>query len=249
MRDTLTPTASGKSLVYMSGAVNLLMNDSNAKVLALYPARALIQDQKGKWEAFTKFGVSIGYIDGRVGVDRREFILKKNNIILMTPDVGHAWLLRQVGNKVISAFLDNLKLLILDEAHVYEGAFGTNMAYFLRRLEAVTSSKYRIVASSATMGKPESFMQALTGRSVKCFSETDDGAHKAQSHLILARGGNLTNISEALIAFASQNKSPFLAFADSRKQVEQIVAITRRSEKKDIESSDKTDSKGLERKF
>ena len=45
-----TSTASGKSLVFMTVAAELLLKDSSARVLALYPARALIQDQVEKWQ-------------------------------------------------------------------------------------------------------------------------------------------------------------------------------------------------------
>ncbi len=44
-----TPTASGKSLVFMTAALHLLQTQPRARVLALYPARALIQDQNEKW--------------------------------------------------------------------------------------------------------------------------------------------------------------------------------------------------------
>jgi len=37
-----TSTASGKSMVFMAAAIDLLLRDSMAQVLALYPVRALI---------------------------------------------------------------------------------------------------------------------------------------------------------------------------------------------------------------
>src|SRR2546427_5807080 len=40
-----TSTASGKSLAFMTAAAHLLRQEISARVLALYPARALIQDQ------------------------------------------------------------------------------------------------------------------------------------------------------------------------------------------------------------
>jgi len=40
-----TSTASGKSLAFISAAIERLLRDSTARVLALHPARALIQDQ------------------------------------------------------------------------------------------------------------------------------------------------------------------------------------------------------------
>lgn len=228
-----TATASGKSLVYMAAAAHIVLKNPDARVLVFYPARALIQDQREKWKNFESLSISIGFIDGSVNVKSRESILKNNNVILMTPDVGHAWLLRMASSKVVSNFLNNLKLLTLDEAHVYEGAFGTNMAYFLRRLQALTKSSYNIVASSATLGEPQKFMKELIGRDLVCLTEKDNGALKPQKHLLLARGDNLTEISTLLITLSKKNKSPFLAFADSRKQVEHIVAITKRTERKE----------------
>ena len=44
-----TSTASGKSLVFMATALNILLRDRFARVVALYPAKALIQDQLDKW--------------------------------------------------------------------------------------------------------------------------------------------------------------------------------------------------------
>ena len=46
-----TPTASGKSLVFITTAVDILLKDADAQVLAIYPAKALIRDQVAKWEA------------------------------------------------------------------------------------------------------------------------------------------------------------------------------------------------------
>jgi DEAD/DEAH box helicase domain-containing protein len=59
-----TPTASGKSLVFMTVASNLLKRDPAAKALALYPSKALIQDQLNKWKQMLRpLGFEPGYID------------------------------------------------------------------------------------------------------------------------------------------------------------------------------------------
>src|SRR5207249_3495146 len=44
-----TSTSSGKSLVFMAAALDILLRDRFARVIALYPAKALIQDQIEKW--------------------------------------------------------------------------------------------------------------------------------------------------------------------------------------------------------
>ena len=135
-----TSTASGKSLVYMALAADMILRDNHSRVIAFYPARALIQDQLGKWEAVLKpLNLSFGFIDGSLPVPKRNAVLDQSRVVLMTPDVAHAWLMSNLKVREIRYFLRNIKLLILDEAHIYEGVFGTNMAYFLRRFQAVFS--------------------------------------------------------------------------------------------------------------
>jgi DEAD/DEAH box helicase domain-containing protein len=128
-----TSTASGKSLVFIALASDTILRDSHSRVIAFYPARALIQDQLGKWEAALKpFGLKFGFIDGSLPVPKRVAVLEQSRVVLMTPDVAHAWLMSNLKTREIRSFLRNIKILILDEAHIYEGVFGTNMAFFLK---------------------------------------------------------------------------------------------------------------------
>jgi len=236
-----TATASGKTDVYSAVAADMVLRDPNARVLALYPARALIQDQLTRWCDFRQLGLTVGYIDGGVAVEQRPGILHGNHIVLMTPDVAHAWLLNKAGEAAIGQFLQNLRLLVLDEAHVYEGVFGTNMAYFLRRLEATAGTAYLIIVTTATLGEPEEFISKLTGRVAKCSTDADDGSSVPRKTLLLARGAGFSDTAKLLQGLASQGKSPFLAFADSRKQVEQLVAAARRQGEKTKGKEDSTD--------
>src|SRR6516225_161045 len=85
--------ASGKSLPFMAVAAHLASLDAGARILALYPARALIQDQLNKWREFLKpLGISYTYIDGGVPVPERLDRIAGAQVVLMTPDVAHAWL-------------------------------------------------------------------------------------------------------------------------------------------------------------
>jgi ATP-dependent helicase YprA (DUF1998 family) len=48
-----------------------VLRDPSARVLVLYPARALIQDQSQKWAAFlAELNLSHTFIDGSVAVRR-----------------------------------------------------------------------------------------------------------------------------------------------------------------------------------
>ena len=154
-----TPTASGKSLVFMSVAAHRWRRDRQARVLALYPVRALIQDQLGKWRSFLQpLGAEPGFIDGGVPSYERLAILSRHPVVLMTPDVAHAWLMTNLHQEEVWTFLSHLELLVLDEAHVYDGVFGTNMAFFLRRFGLV-AKVHQLICSTATVGDPEAFFR------------------------------------------------------------------------------------------
>lgn len=224
-----TNTASGKTLVFMTAAANLLLQDRSARVLALYPARALIQDQRQKWErTLVPLGLTFSHIDGGVPIaDRTERLASQ--VVLMTPDVLHAWMMSHLGDDQVRHFLAHVRLLILDELHVYEGAFGSNMAYLLRRLDAVTR-RPQIICSTATLGKPESFVAQLTGRAVTTLGPSDDGSPLPPKDIVLlgGRADTFEATVDLLCSLGDAHLGRFLAFADSRKAVERIVAATYR---------------------
>ncbi len=224
-----TPTASGKSLVFMSAALDLTLRDPSARALVLYPMRALLHDQASRWADFLAgTGVSHAAIDGGVHPSQRAALLRENRVILMTPDVLHAWLLSHLNDPAVADFAEHLGLLVLDEAHAYDGVFGTNMAYLLRRLRAATGD-HRFIASTATIDDPEGFLQRLTGREVAVVGPTDDGS-SAPSRSILhlqsptaKRDRNRT--MAGVVAMLARGSQRFLVFADSRRGVEQITAL------------------------
>jgi DEAD/DEAH box helicase domain-containing protein len=229
-----TSTASGKSLAFMTCALDTLLRDRFSRVLALYPAKALIQDQLAKWEdTLRPFGIDHTFIDGSVPVARREELLQRARVVLMTPDVVHAWLLAKVGQPVVNQFLARLRLLVLDEAHVYDGVFGTNMAFLLRRLTAL-AGPHRLFTSTATIGEPERFLGLLTGRDITVIGPEQDGSISPAKSVVLLRPTD-NDAFEATVDLlrdlSRDGGRKFLAFGDSRKMVERIVAATLRGKK------------------
>jgi DEAD/DEAH box helicase domain-containing protein len=236
-----TTTASGKSLVFMAATADRLIRDPEARILALYPAKALIQDQLAKWKSVLEpLSVTPGYIDGAVPTEGRPLLLEKHRVVLMTPDVAHAWLMSHLQQREVRGFLARLRLLILDEAHVYDGVFGTNMAYFIRRLLAVSGVE-RVISSTATIGEPGNFLERLTGRHPVVLDQEDDGAMSPRKTILLARlgsGNPFDRLVNLVLHVARAGMSRFLAFGDSRKMVEQLVAIAERSASKEPENSE-----------
>ena len=119
-----TGTASGKSLIYQSSAIMNLDQNPDCRIAVFYPLKALVSDQLKSWkEVMTKAGLPsniVAKIDGDIPPDEREEALKTARVVLFTPDVLHAWLMRNVSLEVCRDFLANLNLIVIDEVHALE---------------------------------------------------------------------------------------------------------------------------------
>jgi DEAD/DEAH box helicase domain-containing protein len=184
-----TGTASGKSLIFQLYAFHKLQTDPQARVLIFYPLKALASDQYARWQSMAgKLGLdpaAVVRIDGEVPAVERGELLEQGRVVLMTPDVCQAWLMRNVGNSFIRRFFERLALLVLDEAHVYESVFGSNVAFLLRRLlvakkRSTQSSsdgrRLQIIAATATIHDPADHLEHLTGVKFSVVGEEDNGA-------------------------------------------------------------------------
>ena len=216
-----TPTASGKTVIFTAIAVSLLMDNPGKTILAIYPAKALIHDQYLKWkEAASSSDIEVSIIHGGVPRPTRLDLLKKSQVVLMTPDTLHAWLLSSLTEPVVRQFIATLDVVILDEAHVYDGVFGTNMAFLLRRLRAV-SGYSQVLASSATIGDPVAFIRQLTGLDCNLIGENDDGAAVAAKQIMLCPVAirMVDRIIKDLLAELESRSQygRFILFVDSRK--------------------------------
>ena len=72
-----------------------------------------------------------------------------------------------------TAFLSNLRFLVIDEMHEYRGLFGSNMALSLRRFFLLFNrlgAAPRIFLSTATCDNPQEHARNLTGRNVSVVS-------------------------------------------------------------------------------
>lgn len=222
-----TPTASGKTLAFTSISIHYLLQNNGSVILALYPAKALMHDQEQKWnEAITGTGLKLSLIHGGVDVSLRTSLLTKSNIVLMTPDVLHAWLMSKLDQIEIRKFLASLGMVILDEAHIYDGIFGTNMSYLLRRLQSVCGVT-QFLASSATIGDPVGFLLKLTGVVFDLIEGDDDGSATPEKQAMLCRSP-IRRVSKFLSGLINEYAvgvhGRFLIFADSRKRVEELAA-------------------------
>jgi DEAD/DEAH box helicase domain-containing protein len=165
-----------------------------------------------------------------VPVERRISVLEEAQVLLATPDVSHAWMMSALADSVVRQFVKSVRLLTLDETHVYEGVFGTNMAYLLRRLD-VACGDHRLICTTATLGQPADFVEQLTGRIPVTFGPEADAARIPAKQVLLAdevEGRSFENAARFLAGLARAGKGRFLAFGDSRRMVERLVVATLR---------------------
>src|SRR5438874_6067065 len=160
-----TGTASGKSMCFNLPTLDVLCRDARARALYLYPTKALAQDQA---RALASFGltrrVRPAIYDGDTPREARPQIRRSANVVLTNPDMLHVGILPNHG--AWGNLFANLALVIIDEAHVYRGVFGSHVANVLRRLRRVAAAygtEPRFLLASATIANPRELAERLTG--------------------------------------------------------------------------------------
>jgi DEAD/DEAH box helicase domain-containing protein len=241
-----TGTASGKTLAFTIAAMQCLHEAPNARVLALYPQRALGNEQQHRWnKALTAAGLTetAGRIDGSIATSRRPQILKDHRVIVATPDVLHAWFMSHLDEPSVKQFFKGLHLLIVDEVHTYTGVLGSNSAYLFRRLQQATTllgKRPHIFAASATIREPERHLRQLFGVNFALVGPDQDTSprHRISVHMMRppASGDLLTHITAYLRTLSDKTDHRFIAFVDSRKLTEQIATIAGRQAASDRDS-------------
>jgi DEAD/DEAH box helicase domain-containing protein len=160
-----TGTASGKSLCFQVPTLEVLTSDPAARALYLYPTKALAQDQA---RALNRFGLPQAMrpaiYDGDTPRSDRATIRKRANVILTNPDMLHVGILPH--HAAWDELLANLAFVVVDEAHVYRGVFGSHVGNVLRRLRraaAIHGTEPRFLLASATIANPVELAERLTG--------------------------------------------------------------------------------------
>ena len=159
------PTASGKTEAFLIPLIQKIKKESdsgNISAVFIYPTKALARDQYPKIQKFTeKNGINVNVFDGDTKVnERREIIENPPHILITNFDVIHYHLWHQTK---FSSILTTTKILVVDEAHVYSGIFGSNVHYIIKRLKRLCKNKIQFIAASATLEDSKNFCQNLFG--------------------------------------------------------------------------------------
>jgi DEAD/DEAH box helicase domain-containing protein len=230
-----TGTGSGKSLAFNLPVLSALTDEPKHRALYLYPTKALAQDQVRALSELKVPRVRPAIYDGDTESERRWQIRKWANLILTNPDMLHVGVLPHHDRW--GDVLSNLRYVVVDEAHVYRGVFGSHVGNVLRRLRRLAhiyGADPQFFLASATIGNPGELAGSLTGLEVTVIG--DDGAPKAERTVALwnpplldeelgQRGSALAEASK-LMADLVERGLRTLVFAKSRRAAELIHKFT-----------------------
>src|SRR6266508_3989541 len=133
----VTPTASGKTLCYNLPVLQALLHQPDARVLYLFPTKALAQDQLAELTELAKTlpDMRMFTYDGDTPHDARRSVRARANLVLTNPDMLHSGVLPH-HTKWVNLF-QSLRYVVIDELHAYRGVFGSHLANVLRRLKRI----------------------------------------------------------------------------------------------------------------
>ncbi len=173
-----TGTASGKTLAFNLPVLDALAAEPKLRALYLYPTKALAQDQARALAELRLPRLKTAIYDGDTELERRSKIRRWANVILTNPDMLHVGVLPHHDRW--GDVLANLRYVVVDEAHVYRGVFGSHVGNVLRRLRraaAIYGAEPQFLLASATIANPRELVHSLLGLDATVIE--NDGAPRA----------------------------------------------------------------------
>ncbi|HEU4356252.1 MAG TPA: DEAD/DEAH box helicase [Actinomycetota bacterium] len=232
-----TGTASGKTLVYDLAFAAQAIERAKSTALYLFPTKALARDQLRAVRDLKLPQLKAAVYDGDTPRADRPLIRRNANLVMTNPDMLHAGILPD--HTRWADFFLRLSLVVVDEAHVCRGVFGSHVAHILRRLRRLVArcgGDPRFVLASATVGNPAELAERLVGMPFE--TVTADASPAGEKLFALwnppvideesgARRGALTDASTIMARLAEEGVKS-IGFTRSRRAAELLAEFTRR---------------------
>lgn len=232
----VAPTASGKTEAFalpilhmikqsISGFGAMRSGDASLQAIFVYPTKALARDQLPKIkELATPLGIRVAVFDGDTPSTERDQILSDlPDIVITNFDVLHYHLMHRTR---FARSLRTVKHLVIDEAHVYKGIFGSNVHYIIKRLRRLLGS-LQIIAASSTLPNAKEFCEKLfdcdidevtgKGRRGRVHFSILFPSLRSQRSLMMELVKSLTSSSHKVISFSNSHiNAELMAFYGAR---------------------------------
>ena len=206
----------------------------------LFPTKALTNDQLNSFKTYTQIlrseTIKPVVYDGDTASSQRSAIRKSATILMTNPDMLHQGILPH--HTAWARFFSHLRYIVIDEAHIYRGVFGSHFANLIRRLKRICSfynSFPQFILTSATIGNPEELATNLIEQKIHLIDR--DGSPKGETHFMIynppfvdEKLGIRRSSIEAGVNFTQKlikSKHQTLVFARTRRTVEMLLAYLR----------------------
>ncbi|GAB6090286.1 DEAD/DEAH box helicase [Spirochaeta dissipatitropha] len=181
----VTPTASGKTLCYNLPVLQAIIEKPETRALYLFPTKALSQDQQSELNGLVDgLNIKVATYDGDTPSSVRASARSTGQIVISNPDMLHSGILPNHPKWI--QFLRNLRYVVIDEIHQYQGVFGSHTANLVRRLRRICrfyGADPVFICCSATIGNPRELAEAVVGLPVALLDRS--GAPHGTRHMIL----------------------------------------------------------------
>lgn len=171
-----TSTSSGKSLCYQLPVAKAILSSKKRsqrpKALVIHPTKALAQDQIRSWAKLRLPGILVSAFDGDSSAEQRLGTKKFADVWLTNPEMINSAILANHGQ--YHSLLSGLDFIVIDEAHVYRGVFGSHVANLLWRLTRVAKvygADPQFILTSATIANPAQSCSRLINQKVRVIED------------------------------------------------------------------------------
>lgn len=225
----VTPTASGKTLIYNLAVMERFLERPDTKALYLFPLKALAQDQLLNLNKFTASvegrRLTAAIYDGDTSAWHRKRIREKPpNVIMTNPEMLHLSFLPH--HPRWATFFSGLETVVVDEVHTYRGLLGSHMSQVFRRLTRVCKhygSSPAFIFNSATVANPNQLAEQLTDLKVRTVFRS--GSPKGKRHLLFVNPVDSPAQTAILLLKAALRRNlRTIVYTQSRKMTE-LIAI------------------------
>ena len=172
----ISPTGSGKTEAFAIPVIQKIIdykkennNQTQITSLFIYPTKSLTRDQLPKINKLTNnLGINVRIYDGDTTKKEKEEVINNPPDILLTNfDAIHYNLIYRTE---LSRLINNIKFIVIDETHIYNGTFGSNVYFILKRLERLCGN-IQYIATSATIENPEDYFKKLINKEITLINE------------------------------------------------------------------------------
>jgi DEAD/DEAH box helicase domain-containing protein len=232
-----TETSSGKSLCFQLPVLSATLEDPAAHALFIFPTNPLANDQE---ESLNRLLAHLPpqvrprppvRLQGSMGAEKDRIAASAPQIVLTNPEMVHLHLLP--AHRRWERFWRGLRYIVVDEIHLYRGAFGGHLANLLRRVRRCAwryGAKPQIIAASATVGNPKVLAEELCSTPFELIDRS--GAPRGDRTTVLwmppveEDGSQASYLDESVELFrrALDARLQTILFARSRQSVELLVS-------------------------